>query len=594
MIKKTVLSLLMIMLLAFTVLSSYGCNGTEETPADEPTTAPTTSATTPVTTTGDWWEKFGEPQYGGEIVLRSQSIMESWDPGTWLGYRWGYMECLFYRDWTVDREECGFFTELVAPEYYTSGLAESWEQSDPTTYIVKIHEGIKWQNKEPMNGRELTAYDVEYSYDRILGTGNGFTEKNPIISNGISNVEKVVALDDYTLEFQMKNSAALTIYDLFDGGFFPTIIIAPEMVENNIFDSWETSVGTGPWMLTDFVSGSAATYTRNPDYWGYDERYPENQLPYADTLKEVVIADMATVMAAMRSGQIDTIPSMNAISPTQLETLLDTNPDTQVAYWPTPGVSIEMRVDQAPFTDIRVRKALQMALPLDVIAEAHYDGTVSGTPEGLVNPDNFGDWTVPYAEWSAELQAEYSYNPERAMELLAEAGYPDGFDTKVICSATDDTELMEIAKAYFQQIGVEMEIEVFADNPTKMQYAMAGKSSQMTESNTVGHSKAPFQSILARTPQFTENYTKCDDAEYNALVAACNTASTIEEAQQYCKEAEIYALEQHWAVNLFSTMSPIVWQPWLKGYSGEQTVAGVHFYWTRCWIDQELKSSMGH
>jgi len=72
-------------------------------------------------------------------------------------------------------------------------------------------------------------------------------------------------------------------------------------------NDWHHAIGTGPFILKDFVSGSAATLVSNPNYWGYDERYPQNKLPYIDTLKVLIIPDQATALAALRTGKVDVI-----------------------------------------------------------------------------------------------------------------------------------------------------------------------------------------------------------------------------------------------------------------------------------------------
>ena len=75
--------------------------------------------------------------------------------------------------------------------------------------------------------------------------------------------------------------------------------------EHGDVKDWRNLVGTGPFEITDWVEGSSITWTKNPNYWGYDEKYPENRLPYIDGMKMLVIPDVATRVAALRSGRID-------------------------------------------------------------------------------------------------------------------------------------------------------------------------------------------------------------------------------------------------------------------------------------------------
>ena len=89
------------------------------------------------------------------------------------------------------------------------------------------------------------------------------------------------------------------------GDYF-SFIMPPEVIEQyGDVQDWRNLVGTGPFMLTDVVEGSSMTYVKNPDYWGYDEKYPQNRLPYVDELRVLVMPEEATVMSALRSGQLD-------------------------------------------------------------------------------------------------------------------------------------------------------------------------------------------------------------------------------------------------------------------------------------------------
>ena len=82
---------------------------------------------------------------------------------------------------------------------------------------------------------------------------------------------------------------------------------------------WHHAIGTGPFILKDFVSDSSATLIKNPDYWGYDERYPQNKIPYADSIKYLIIPDDAAALAAMRAGKIDIITGVSFRSSSNAE-----------------------------------------------------------------------------------------------------------------------------------------------------------------------------------------------------------------------------------------------------------------------------------
>ena len=111
----------------------------------------------------------------------------------------------------------------------------------------------------------------------------------------------------------------------------------------------------------------SATLVKNPNYWGHDERYPQNKLPYVDGVKYLIIPDEAKAIEALRAGKIDIV---DQISPVQAQAMQKTNPEIlQITHPDANAEAIEPRNDMAPFNDIRVRKAMQMAIDLPSIAK---------------------------------------------------------------------------------------------------------------------------------------------------------------------------------------------------------------------------------
>jgi peptide/nickel transport system substrate-binding protein len=514
---------------------------------------------------------------------------KNFDPGAMSKFQYmGYLQYLYEQDWTVDPDVWPFKTEFGDPEYFSGLLAESWEQTDPLTITLRVREGVSWQDKAPVNGREFTAEDIQYNYDRALGTGNGYTEPNPMMSGMLANLERVVATDSGTVEFRFKTQNAFNIYIAMDVGFGSLLMAPPEWIEQGIFDDWTNVIGTGPWVMTNLVTDGSVTFSKDPNYWGYDGRYPDNQIPYVDTYKVLMIMDVATSLAAMRTGKIDIFGGGGGSATWQeAESLANTHPDIDTYWSPNPGLTLDYRCDTEPFNDIRVRTALQMAVDLETIAATHYGGTVDGNPAGLATP-YYNGWAIAYEDWSDELKAEYAYDPEGARSLLAEAGYPDGFDTNIYACSTDDLQFLQIIKAYLSDIGVEMEIKTFTDFPSLMTFVMAGKHDQMVLSNNCGMGMRPDMFITRRYSTNNENLTHNNDSHYDELVDQFQTATTIADAKQIYNQAELYALEQHWSINIFPYVVPVFVQPYIKGINKEGN-------WDadKTWIDQGLKKSMG-
>ena len=239
------------------------------------------------------------PQYGGQIVW--SSAQEPPHADTWFGSSMiriisPTVEKLGMVDWAIDRDQWGLTSTYTPLDVVKPHLAESYETPDPLTIIFHLRKGIHWQNKPPMNGRELTADDIVVNFHRITGLGSGFTEPSPHAVN-VSGIkfESITAPDKYTVVFKLKeidfNALIMIYWESYEGGW----IYPPEVIkEHGDAKDWRNLVGTGPYMLTDWVEGSSVTWTKNPDYWKDDEKFPGNRLPYADELKMLFIQDSAT------------------------------------------------------------------------------------------------------------------------------------------------------------------------------------------------------------------------------------------------------------------------------------------------------------
>ena len=591
-------------------------------PAQPVTTSPGTTSS-PVTGAAHWWDKWGKPKYGGTLNVRTTSIgAGSFDPIAGMGSAGGFAtnvwyESLFGPDWTVDREVWPFNVGYLPLEYTTGVLAESWEQKDPTTIIVKLRKGVHWWNKPPVNGRELVADDIVFNYDRILGTGHGYTTPNPFMASQIKDIEKVSAVDNYTLEYKLKSPGAMKLYQVTGG----VAVVAPEwvglagppssepqgepgapppgpggppgggVVATGPLTDWKTVVGTGPWILTDFTEGNLMAFEKNPNYWGYDERYPENRLPYFDGMKIIAIPDISTAIASLRTGKIDMITDvMGTMTWQQGEMLAKTNPEIQQAILIRPAACLNLRVDNKPFNDIRVRKALQLAIDNESIGKNYYGGHSSGKPVGMLSPYMKG-WTLPDEDWPTDVKEEYTYNPDKARQLLSEAGYPKGFKTNVVTFGAQDSSLLQLIKSEFAEIGVDMEIVVY-DMGTFMNLVMSGKHDQIAYNDGgIGKPELPVMPYGQLLTSSSQNQTFHGDKNFDAMYDKMLNAATVQEAQKISIEIDMYILKQHWMVHITPYVSPIAWQSYVKGYTGELLNSGqlAGSLRARMWIDKGTK-----
>jgi len=339
---------------------------------------------------------------------------------------------------------------------------------------------------------------------------------------------------------------------------------------------------------------------KNPNYWGYDERYPQNRLPYVNTLKVLIIPDENTALSAVRSGKIDAI---DQISMVQSPNMKKSNPEMVQIPIPQEGATVlQLRNDRAPYTDVKVRKALQMALDLPGLAKSYYSGNADPVPSTLTS-NNMEGWGYPYSEWPQDLKDEYTFNVAASKKLLAEAGYPSGFKTNIVAQIGVDMDLLQIVKSSFMDVGVDMEIRPMEATAWVAFVQTNQKHDQIVQ--RVGSSLGLVSEPLRQIGQFKSNqagsYECVNDPVYDAFVTKALASSSITEVKQLFRDANIYVARQHFAISLLTPNKIAFCQPWLKGYNGQYDSisggVGAHqlgFFNARFWVDQTLKKSLGH
>ena len=555
--------------------------------------------------TGNWWDKLGKPQYSGEIVIRANWDIENFDPynAVFGNIHSAWMETLVTDDWTLDPAIFDFKPHWRPSQYQKGYLAESWEVINRDTYIAHLRHGIRWQDLPPANGREFTAEDVVFHYNRMSGLGGGsFGKPSPIADAAFKDLASVTAADKYTVVFKFKTPNYEYIMETLHT-VNPTMCIEnPEAVKKwgNLND-WHHAIGTGAFILKDFVPGSSATLVRNNNYWGNDERYPQNKLPYVDSVKYLIIPDEDAAAAAMRAGKIDII---DHISPMQAQSMQKTNPEIlQITHPDSNAASIEPRNDRAPFNDIRVRKAMQMAIDLPELSKSYYNGTIEPYPATLTSRYMEG-WGFHYEDWPQDLKDEYAYNPTAAKKLLAEVGHAHGFKTNIVVQADSDMGLLKIVQSYFVKVGIDMEIRTMAATDWNSFVARDHKHDQLAHRTVgpLGHTSAPNHDLALFQKGGRSNWAMVDDPVFNDFMPKAMAAVSVIEMKKVIRDANEYAARQHFTISLLQPKAYSLCQPWVNGFNGQFGSAWAHgsgpamlsFYLARFWIDHELKKSMGH
>ena len=319
----------------------------------------------------------------------------------------------------------------------------------------------------------------------------------------------------------------------------------------------------------------------------------------------------ATYTAALRTGQVDmlaygggtvlaTFEAVNAI--------LKTNPDIQAFPFYDRAFQVSgMNIRRPPFDDVRVRKAMNMAIDRDAINESYYGGYAYPTVQGWVGAA-LGEMHTPFEERPADLQAEYAYNPQDAERLLDEAGYArgaDGVRFKVTYDHRDVIDLgwVEIVAGYWKEIGVEVEITVmdtgaWVDRRARGLYEMSTGDSGwdippgalMSFYGYVHNYQGEGQANQAG-----EYVGGVKDATMSRLYEAFHAATSQEARIPIMKEFDDYIMRQHFQVYGHKAPNFQLANPWVKGWNGERTIGDIgNEVLVRIWLDQDLKRELGY
>ena len=618
-----------IILTCLTVTSMVlaSCSASKTTTSPTTSTLPSTSTTTNITTisvtstslttstvvstavtttsTGNWWNSLGTPTYGGTLVQWTASNIASWDPYLGVGPAYGYqpyLQTMFCNAYTTDPTIWDFSQGFLPPQYADAYMMTGYEFTNPTTFVMHLRTDIYWQNLPPAHGRQFTAIDVVDHYDRILGLGNGYTTVDTWFASTAvwQSLVSINASDKYTVVFTWKpNNNPLLIEE----GLIPVVadnyIECPEAVtayttaSSPAMLNWHNAVGTGPFILTDFVDSSSATYTANPSYWGFDERWPQNRLPYLATYKVIIIPSTPTALSALRTGKIDSMGTGSAgLSAAVAQQVMLTNPSmVQHVVPPNTELTMDPRVDLAPYNNINVRMALQEAINIPLIASTYYMGTATPFPCSLTqNQMGVGGWGLPYAQWPAALQQEYAYNPINAKALLAAAGFPSGFNTDIVLQNTVDMGLFGIVQSELASVGINMSMTVM-DTATWQAFVLNGHKQDALASRggQLGNNYDPFRQLNRLTTGYSVNYMMISDPTYNAFYPAAQTSTSVDQVKQILQQANLYVAQQFWCTCLAGPYAYCLTQPWVKGCSGATPLGPITFYGV--WIDQNMKNS---
>ncbi len=369
---------------------------------------------------------------GGTIRLASQIPSADPQPVTAsnAGEVFTYQPSLEYlcyprADWTLDPR-----------------LATSWNAApDPKTWNFTIRQGVRWHDGTP-----FTADDVVATFERLLNPKVGSSAGS--IYHGVLSYGNVEKVSDTEVRFHL--DTPFVDFPYLVSGFAYQSAILPKNYEMGTFT--KGGIGTGPFVLKEYVPQQSASYVANPHYW-------KSGRPYADGLKVTYFGNEASTVLAMQAGAIDIYP---VVPLKGAEALLD-NPKLTILEHPSADYrSLHMRVDMAPFNDKRVRQAVALCLDREAIVKSIFNGAAI-----VANDHSFAPVYVDSDLANKELpQRQQDY--AKAKALLAAAGHAGGI--KVTLTTEDLLEMPQYAvaiKAYCQPAGIDVSLNIM---PTAQYY----------------------------------------------------------------------------------------------------------------------------
>ena len=392
-------------------------------------------------------------------------------------------------------------------------LAESWEQPSDTEWVIKIKEGVMFHD-----GTEMKASDVKYSLERSLTM--------PKVQHVLADVASVEVMDDYTVKITTNIPFAPFLYTLVHAG----ASIVPEAYATS-GDEFANPIGSGPYTFVEWVSGDRVALVKNENYFDADNMGQMSKILFK------VIPEGTSRTIALETGEVDVVDELPSNDVSKVEEAADltmyASASTRIDY-------LGMNTQKAPFDNQTVRQAFNYAVDKESVMLVAIDGT--GVPTAsILAPSMLG-----------YKASDYDYNPEKAMELLAQAGYPDGFEMTLWASGDQRKRMAEVIQANLMEVGITATIEML-EWGTYIDSLMAGEG----QAFVMGWTSNPDPDSTL-TPLYYSgsvggmNFTRIEDTKVDELIMAGRAEMDLNKRVEIYNELHAYGMDQAPLVPLFT------------------------------------------
>ena len=391
-------------------------------------------------------------------------------------------------------------------------LAERWYTTDSKNYTFFLRKGVRFHN-----GREMKAADVKYVFDRAVNPET----KHPYRVQ-YEAIQDVIVKDDYTISVSLKAPDAMFLWTVARQG---SVIYPKEAVDT----LKAQPVGTGPFTVSDWVRGDRIVLVRNKDYW-------VKGLPHLDRITYRFIPDPNSALAALKSGDVDV--SGFGLGPESIDELKK-DPRFQVILGDTTNdVTLSLNNTKKPYSDKRVRLAITHAINKDEVLK----GAMFGYGKVL------GSNVDPLNPYFIDVSKRVPYDPAKAKKLLAEAGYPNGFDAvfKVAPQYYYTVRSAEVVASQLAKVGIRATIQQIEWGQWLSQvFCLAPCQNPDYDMSIIGHAEA-FDIGNFANPKY---YFRWDSAAFQKLYQ--DSQVTVDEK----KRKDLYVKMQE----MLADEAPAVW-----------------------------------
>jgi peptide/nickel transport system substrate-binding protein len=473
-------------------------------------------------------------------------------------------------------------------------LATSWEFIDDRTIVFQLRKGVKFHDTSPVNGRELVADDVVYSFERRLRPGGRH-------GGTLGPLDSITAQDNYTIEFKFKEPFSPFMSVI---GRPEYAIQAPEVEQDfGGLDDWDSVIGTGPWYFESYEVGGMAVQVRHEDYWRGPNGVTGEDLPYIQKVYAIEIADEPAAIAAYRSGLLDAGPVWSAMGAwgalkDNMILLLD-KPELLYNYHPAGGGAWTTyfygprMTPGSPWENKKIRWGVAMYNDISFEAWAPCCGGAQPTRwAALDNP-----WFVPTEDLSPDGAQFYTNFPantldlEKAQQYVREGKVELGLDPDepiktTMTIAQPDTAILDIATrivADLAKIGIEAEI--VANDSNEFQSIIAGDFTGLVvqyvtpakDPNTLFYNRYHSESGL--------NQPGTNDPHLDELIIKGQSTLDPAERELVYRDIQIYLAEMQydWAVPNWTNEN--VFPEWVKNPGPFTTGRWIQDMYLTAWVD---------